>query len=381
MDARPKKILYVDTLTTLYGGAEISLLALMKNLEPTRYQPYLLTGGPGGFVDATRQAGIPTSTQDFPWLSRRRPWPYFSSILKISRLIRTQRITLVHTNCERSPVYVRRACQITGTPYICHIRDNVRDWRSNARWKALKHAQAVIFNSKSLANIYRESGLAEQQVRVVYSPIDLSIFVERTPEKRRLERQRFGIPFQAICFAVLGQIQPHKGQMDFVQAAARIEQLLPGNSFLIIGEAHNEEDRHYCNEIKMAITKLKIIDRVIFTGHQTDIPSLLAAIDILVVPSHQEAFGRAAVEGMAAGRAVIAYQTGGLSEIVNHGENGLLVSSGDVQALSEAMLLLATNAELRARLAKQGHCTAQQYDATRHASQVQATYDCILPAA
>ena len=77
-----KNILYVDTVTKFVGGAEISLYYLIINLDKTRYQPFLLTSGPGTFLDKMHAANKKVWSQNFPWLSRRRPWIYWKSIMQ-----------------------------------------------------------------------------------------------------------------------------------------------------------------------------------------------------------------------------------------------------------------------------------------------------------
>jgi glycosyltransferase involved in cell wall biosynthesis len=373
-----KRILYVDTLTELVGGAEISLMILMKNLEPSRYIPYLLTSAEGNLLNAARQAGIPACTQEFPWLSRRRPWPYIASIWKLARLIQRERIALVHTNCERSPTYVRRACQFTRTPYVCHVRDSERAWFAHSRRESYNRSRQIIANSLATAQYCTNNGIPDNLIAVAYSPINIREIVQRPAEDRFLWRQNLGIHENEIVFATVGQIKPPKGQLNFIKASARISQEIQESRFLIIGDAHNQEQSQYLESIKTEVMKSGLGDKVLFVGHKQDITPILMAIDILVLASIHEAFGRVIVEGMAAGRAVIATKSGGPEEIISHGIDGLLIPPGDEQALSSCMLTLAVDQPLRRKLIENGRKKAWVFDTSRHVEQIQEIYSKIL---
>jgi glycosyltransferase involved in cell wall biosynthesis len=104
----------------------------------------------------------------------------------------------------------------------------------------------------------------------------------------------------------------------------------------------------------------------------------MKAIDILAVPSWMEPFGRVAVEGMAAGCAVVGTAAGGLPEIITDGIDGILVPPKDVDALTTALYRLAAQPDLRRVLTKEGACTARRFTAHRHAGQMQALYDSVL---
>ena len=93
---------------------------------------------------------------------------------------------------------------------------------------------------------------------------------------------------------------------------------------------------------------------VIFTGYREDMPEIMAEIDVLVVPSMQEAQTIVIPQAFASGKPVIASRVGGIPELVKHGENGLLVEAGDVPALADAMLQLAVSPDLRRRLGDAG---------------------------
>jgi glycosyltransferase involved in cell wall biosynthesis len=161
-------------------------------------------------------------------------------------------------------------------------------------------------------------------------------------------RREFNIHDNAPLAVVIGRLERGKGQHVFLRAAAHVLQHLPETRFMIVGGAANHANRHFEAELKQQARDLVIADRVIFTGERHDIADILAAADVVVVPSTApESFGLVVVESMAAGRAVIATNHGGPAEIIRHGEDGLLVRPDDDAALGRAMLRVFHNEALR----------------------------------
>jgi glycosyltransferase involved in cell wall biosynthesis len=142
-----------------------------------------------------------------------------------------------------------------------------------------------------------------------------------------------------------------KGLEQFLEAAAVVARQTRDARFLIIGEPP-PFDLGYLDELKSLAGRLGIGDRVIFTGLRSDVPTLLAGVDVAVMPSLNEALSNALLESMAAGAAVVATRVGGTPEALVDGENGLLVPPDDVAALSGAVTRLLDAPELAARLGR-----------------------------
>jgi glycosyltransferase involved in cell wall biosynthesis len=374
----PRKILYVNTLTSFYGGAEISLLLLMKNLDPLRYRPYLLTSGPGGLIDEAHQAGIPTATQDFPWLSRRRPWPYLSSIISIARLASKNKIDLIHTNCDHSLRYVRYASLLSGTPYVSHVRDAVRTWFQPTNLAALKHARAVLTNSQAMRQVCQGAGIQPEKIHVIYNGIDLDTYRQVTPQTRHRLRANMKIPENAVVVGFVGQTQQIKGLGEFIEAALSLAATNPEVYFLVVGRASNPQDQSFFDDCKRSVEDSSVSKRFYFLGFRQDIPEIMKTIDILIVPSHSESFGRVAAEGMASGCAVIASDTGGLPEIITDNYDGLLIPPQNSSALCEVMLHLTSDFELRSRLSTNAAVSVSRFSIKNHVQSVEMLYDKVL---
>ncbi len=372
-----RRVLYVNTPTWL-GGAEISILALMANLDASRYVPHLLTSGDGPFPDRVCKAGTSVSAQEFPWLSRRRPWRYAQSILHLVQLIRAEDIDLVHTNCDRSLPYVMRASRLARVPYVSHVRDLVREWFRPRNTAALKKARCVIANSHAVAQVCADHGIGKGRIQVIYNPIDTARFRQEPVDSGAAVRVSLGIPADAFAIGLVGQIEPLKGHEELVLAAPHVLSQIPDAHLVIAGGAFTSELRAFEAHLRSLISEAGLSERFHFLGFRDDVPRVMRALDVLAVPSHTEGFGRVVVEGLAAGCAVVGTHVGGIPEIITHGLDGLLVPPQDVEGLSAAIIQLAQDRELRSRLRANSMSTAKRFDTRRHVDRVQTLYDSVL---
>jgi glycosyltransferase involved in cell wall biosynthesis len=371
-------VLFVSTPTYI-GGTEISLLSLMEGLTGHDYVPHLLTGGDGPFLKRAHEAGVPSSGLELAWFSRRRPWRYARSIWKIVRSIRNRRIALVHTNCDHSLRYVMLASRLAGVPYVSHVRDMVRTWFRADNVVALNRAARVIANSNAVAQACIQAGVEPGRTTTIHDGIDVEAFRAVPAQLGSGVRKELGIPDDAVVIGIVGQIQPLKGHAELVEASLQLVAKLDRVQFLVVGSPPpGEEAAAFAASLRSTARGLERAGRFHFAGFRSDTPAIMKAIDILAIPSWTEAFGIVAVEGMAAGCAVVATDVGGLPEIVTHELDGLLVPPRDVDALSTALYRLAVEPRLRGRLGQAAHCSAERFGAASHVRRVVDVYDRVL---
>ncbi len=170
------------------------------------------------------------------------------------------------------------------------------------------------------------------------------IFLPKKIVKPR--RADLGLRDDEKLIGMIGNFEPSKGHLDFLNAAAILKrQSNHPVRFLIAGR--ELELRHpYALQVKERIEQLQLVGDVILAGYRSDIPDLLSAIDVLVVPSIWEPLGVIVMEGMAAGKPVVATNAGGIPEMLRHNEHGLLFPPHDADNLASCVEFLLDNPEI-----------------------------------
>jgi glycosyltransferase involved in cell wall biosynthesis len=274
------------------------------------------------------------------------------------RYLRRERIDVVHgTEKPRDAFVAIILSRLGGVKSVVHMHVGYDDWiSSGARW-ALGQADAIVGVSRFVSQSLRQAGYASERVFTVHNSLDLAdpAFAPQTDTNG--VRRELGIAPEAPVICIASRLFRWKGHHDLVAAVARLCVELPEVRLLIVGEDDpraNPGGGSYREELVRNIRELGIERNVIFTGFRTDVPRLMASSDVFCQPSAEEPFGMVYLEAMAMGRPVVAYASGGASEVVMDGETGFVVERGDIAALSSALLRLLRNPRLRRQFGDAG---------------------------
>lgn len=190
--------------------------------------------------------------------------------------------------------------------------------------------------------------------RVIHNGVDPVDSAAKSHPRIRLGwRKSFGIPETAPVAAFLGTIMHHKGVYEFIQIAREVANAIPEAKFVICGNQHL--DQGYTDFLEQAVGNLGLEGKVIFTGYYEDIGKFLPGIDLLVVPSiNREPFGMVIIEAMAHCKPVVAFNSGGISDIILQGKTGFLVSQGDCRELAARVIQVFSNPVKAQSMGKQG---------------------------
>ena len=371
-------ILYLSTIPNFIGGAEFSLFELMSNLENNLFIPHFITSAEGTFTDALKKRNIEYQIINFPWFSRKKPWEYWRSILELKKFISVWDIDLIHTNCPRSMHFARRVSKLARIPYVSSVRDFARPWFDGKNFSALSQAEKVITNSKALAEVCKKKGIPQQNITTIYNPISIAKFKQAYPEKISELRAKYNLLEDSFVFGIIGQIQQIKGHTEFINASISIIKKYPNTHFLIIGSPPDNQNKIFLNHLETIINKSTFKNRFHFSGFQDPVAPYFQIINVLVIPSYREPFGRVAVEGLASGCAVIASNTGGLPEIITDHIDGLLVPPRSTEKLFQAMQELIVNNKLRKKIVTAGKKRSEFFSIDRHIQQIQSLYTEII---
>jgi len=238
-----------------------------------------------------------------------------------------------------------------------HILNNhsKKDFFHRAIYRRL---DGLIVMSQTLRrNVLETHSLEEKQVKVVNLGLDFELF---SPDKvdSAAQRARWGIPnADILTIGLVGRIDPAKGQGVFIKAAAGLlkNREYEGRlKFVMVGEETLGKASTHLEELKFMVRQFRLDDQVIFAGYQENIPEVMGAFDILVMPSRQEAFGLVAIEAMAMGKPIIISQGGSAAEIVGDQDFGLLVRPDNAFDLQRLLKKLIDDGPLRSSMGEKG---------------------------
>ena len=217
----------------------------------------------------------------------------------------------------------------------------------------LGRAARVIAVSQAVASQLSSSNVvAAKRITVVHNGVDTARFaLARDTFDRKQFLRNWQLPEDSLLVGTVGELTPLKGQAEFLKAAAQVAQRYP-NVYFIIAGTDNSPDRTNGAALEDLILRLNLKDRVRSVPWLEDIAQLYCGLDVFVSASHTESFGLAIAEAMACSTAVVATATGGVTELVQPGETGLMVPVRDVGDLADAMLELLSDQEKRVRLGK-----------------------------
>jgi len=267
-----------------------------------------------------------------------------AAVLGLRRVLREARPDLVHLHTARATWLGGLAARSLGLPALTTRRMDrplARRWRTHLVHRHLTRASVAI--SAAVERRLREGGVAEERLQRVPSAVDPEAL--RPRQGREATRAAEGAGEEIVVLSVAA-LAHGKGLDVLLHALAALaaEGLHP--QLWIAGDGPE----------RVALEKLAegLAVKARFLGRRRDIPDLLAACDLFVLPSRNEGLGVAALEAMAAGRPVVASRVGGLAEAVVAERTGLLVPPGDAASLARALGRLARDPALRARLGAAG---------------------------
>lgn len=203
--------------------------------------------------------------------------------------------------------------------------------------------RVAVGNARIILRQLRDEGIPERKLFLLYNGIDAETFTPR-PGGRAKARQALGLDADCFVMTVVANLHPYKGHADLLRALALAgDRMKPHWMLLVPGRDQQGQRLRY----ERLAAELGIEAKVQFLGPRDDISTLLAASDLHIHPSHQEALPNSIIEAMAAELAVIATRVGGIPELIEDGVNGLLIQPQRPEALSEAIVQLAQAPQLR----------------------------------
>lgn len=272
----------------------------------------------------------------------------------LHRLVDEQKVNLIHCHQPSligsiSPWIWNRNVAFFVSRHIMNTHNKRGPYHS----LIYRRVDALIAMSQTLKdNVLATHRLKERQLKVIHHGLDFELF---DPERVDYRKQRadWGADDETIVIGMVGRIDPAKGQDTFIKAAAGLlKQPKDGErfKFVIVGEETLGRTSTYLDELKKMVGAFRISEHVIFAGYQENIPEVMAAFDIFVMPSRQEAFGLVAIEAMAMKCPIVISSGGSAREIVGNEEFGLLIRPFDAFDLQSKLRRLLEDPQERIQM-------------------------------
>jgi glycosyltransferase involved in cell wall biosynthesis len=316
------KVLHLDSGLDFRGGQQ-QVLYLAIGLAQAGVEQQLVLRRGSVFERRAAEAKLPFTTLSF------RSEGDLASALQLRTVIRRFQPQIVHAHDARTLGLAAVAWAMGTRSRIIAARRVAFPLRRNPL-TALKYqavAQRIVAVSQFVRDLLVASGIDKRRVDVVYDGFELNGVTHGSNA-----RQRLGVPAKACLIGCAGQFVAEKGHEGLIRAFARISQVIPNATLVLIGDGELKD------EYLKLVQKLGLEGKVLFPGFVPDLGSVLPALDLFVFPSLHEGLGSSLLAAMACEVPICASRAGGIPEIVQDGVTGFLFNPGDAAAITQRVL-------------------------------------------
>ena len=363
------------------GGAQENTFHTVRLANRNRFEVDLISGptrgDEGSVEDAVRAAGIDIIR--VPTLVRNvAPVRDVLALYYLERLFERNRYDIVHTHTSKAGFLGRLAAERAGVPIVVHTphgnifhgyfpKPVTRLFVWMERHAARRTDRLIELTAGGVVEYLAEDIGRREQFRVIFSGVDFGPY-EGARARREVTRRALGVGPENVLVGGAGRLEPVKGFAYFVAAAQTIAAAVPEACFILAGAGSLRAE--------LEAQAAGLADRFRFLGLRDDVPGLMAAMDIFVMPSVNEGMGRVLLEAGAAATPAVATAVGGIPDIVVDGSTGVLVPPRDPQALAEAVIALARDADRRRGMGEMARAmVVPAYGLDRMVQQIETLYE------
>jgi len=335
------KILY-SCLSKSWGGMEMVTINTIKRLLDKDVTVELI---------CTAESRIHIEANNFGMIIYPVKAPgYFHTFttIRAALMIKNGNYDLIHTHASKDLWLLVPALKITRSsiPLLLtkHVgsfidkRDRIHNWL----YRRVNFAIAI--SNVIRQNLLETTQLDEEKIILHYNGVDCNRFDPAKYNGNKL-RKEFNIEDSDLLIGMVGRFSIGKGHEEFIAAAKKLNETHSELKFIVVGEASRGEDT-YEARIKKLADDIEL-QNIIFTGFRDDIPNVIAAMDIFIIPSHSEAFGVALVEAMAMGKPSVCSNSDGLLDIALDGKTSYLFEKEDPEDLKNKIVMLILSPDKR----------------------------------
>jgi glycosyltransferase involved in cell wall biosynthesis len=324
-----------------WGGQTQQALLLAKGLKELGINSSIICQ-PGSIISLrSKEEGL--KTFELPMKGS----DLFLSIFSLRRILKGERIDIIHAHSPRAHLLASLSCMGTSTKVV-RTKHNVNPIKGSIFGKIQYGfmTDRLVAVSEEVKRQMVSDGIPPEMIEVVYNGVEIGRF---DPDRRHEEiQEEFHLKGRKVVGSVM-RLHPSKGIMTLIESIGAVAMKVQDVKFLIAGKMG--ENRLW---IEREVMRRGIGQWVVFSDFRRDIPSILSVMDIFVLPSLREGLGSSILEAMAMGKPVIASCVGGIPEVVVHGHTGLLVPPGDAFELSCRIVELLSDKEKMRKMGMEG---------------------------
>jgi glycosyltransferase involved in cell wall biosynthesis len=328
----------VQVITTLEPlGAQNHVLSLARGQIAAGHELRIVyLKGHGSLKQKFLAAGCASVTK----ISFDRPSQLFSAIWTLARHLRRVHADVIHTHLLKANALGGLAATFVGRKAVVVATKHNDEHQLRNPLVGLLHGllswlfdDKVISVSDHVAQFVKSQGhIPDRKIIRIYNGFDWELYENSKPID---VRQEFDLPLDAFVFGIIGRVTRQKNHLLLLEAFSRLRQNYPQVRLLIVGG--KGYTGAYFERVKEETDRLRLRNHTVMTGWRADAFSIIGGLDSLVMPSAWEGLGMVLLEAIVQGVPVIATKTGGITEVVRDGLDGILVPSGDTEALLRAM--------------------------------------------
>jgi glycosyltransferase involved in cell wall biosynthesis len=293
------------------------------------------------------------------------------AVLLLRRLMRAHRVSLIHTHSSVDSWVASIAAKSLGLPVVRTRHVSIPIGRRRAFVYRL--ADRIITSAESVRSMVTAAGISPARVVTISAGVDGERF--HPGVSGAAVRKELGLG-EAPVVGLVANVRGSKGHNVFLEAARSVIAGRPDARFLIVGDGVGFD------EVSRRVRDMRLETSVCLTGFRRDIPEVMAALDVLVLPSiRSEAIPQVIPQALAVGTPVVASTVGGSPELIRDGENGRLVPPGDSRALADAILALLREPDRARAMARAGQAMVRErYTIDATMARTTAVYQALLGA-
>jgi len=294
------------------------------------------------------------------------------TLLDFLRVVREKKIDIMHLQAYGATTFGRLAGIVAGVPRIVHVHDDASQYPWYQKLADLflsRFTDAAIAVSESVKDACTgKRRIPRDRLMVMHNGVPLESFRVPRTDEINAEKRRLGIAADHKVIGTVGKLRREKGLEFLLRSGRKTLQAVPKTYFLLVG------DGPLRGELEDLTRELEIEDKVIFAGFRQNPSVMLSLMDIYAMPSLTEGSPLALLEAMAMGRPIVASKVGGLKEILDDGETGLLVAPEDSVALAEKLIYLLKNEDKAERLGMRAKEESKKYDLNLYVRRLEELY-------